>query len=76
MRLFIELPDIKPLSNMNDKYLKEMLIATLYNNGKISANEAAKILGKTRREFEKLLPKFGFSILNDSPENIEIELKA
>jgi predicted HTH domain antitoxin len=76
MRLSIELPDIKPLSDMNDKYLKEMLIATLYNVGKISAKEAAKILGKTRREFEELLPKFGFSILNDSQDNIEIELNA
>ena len=76
MKLSIELPDIKPLSDMNDKYLKEMLIATLYNIGKISANEAAEVLGKTRREFEELLPNFGFSILNDSAENIEIELNA
>jgi predicted HTH domain antitoxin len=76
MRLSIELPDIKPLSDMNDKYLKEMLIATLYNLGKISAKEAAKILSKTRREFEELLPQFGLSILNDSQENIEIELNA
>jgi len=76
MRLSIELPDIKPLSDMNDKFLKELLISTLYNVGKISANEAAKILGKTRREFEELLPRFGFSILNDSQENIEIELNA
>ena len=76
MRVSIELPDIKPLSDMNDKYLKEMIIATLYNIGKISAKEAAMILGKTRRQFEELLPKFGFSILNDSQENIEIELNA
>lgn len=76
MRLSIELPDIKPLSDMNDNYLKEMLISTLYNIGKISAKEASNILGKTRREFEELLPKFGFSILNDSQENIEIELNA
>lgn len=76
MRVSIELPDIKPLSGMNGKYLKEMLIATLYNVGKISAKEAANILGKTRREFEELLPELGFSILNDSNENIEIELKA
>lgn len=76
MRLSIELPDIKPLSDMNDEYLKEMLIATLYHIGKISAKEAANILGKTRRDFEELLPQFGFSILNDSRENIEIELNA
>ena len=76
MRLSIELPDIKPLSDMNDKFFKELIVATLYNIGKISAREAAKILGITRRQFEELLPKFGFSILNDSQENIEIELNA
>lgn len=76
MKLSIELPDIRPLSDLNDIYLKEMLIAALYNVGKISAHEAAMILGKTRREFEELLPQFGFSILNDSQDNIDIELNA
>jgi hypothetical protein len=30
----------------------------------------------TRRAFEEMLPRYGFSILVDSPENIETELGA
>ena len=30
----------------------------------------------TRRAFEKMLPRYGFSILVDSDENIETELNA
>ncbi|MGH7491600.1 MAG: UPF0175 family protein [bacterium] len=76
MELLIELPDVKPLSNLNGTFLKEMLIANLYHLGKLSEKEAREILGKTRREFEEILPKYGFSILDDSQENITIELNA
>lgn len=76
MTLSIDLPDIKPLKGVDDRYLRELLVASLYNVGKISAKEAGQILSINRREFEELLPRFGFSILNDSEENIEIELNA
>jgi hypothetical protein len=76
MELTLELPDIQPLSDVNGKYLKEMLVANLYHIGRLSEREAREILGKTRREFEELLPKFGFSILGDSQDNIAIELNA
>ncbi len=76
MRFSIDLPEIKPLSEVNDIYLKELIISALYNIGKLSEKEARTILGKTRREFENLLPQFGFSILSDSPENINLELEA
>lgn len=76
MELTLELPNIKPLSDVNGTYLKELLITNLYHLGKLSEKEAREILGKTRREFEELLPKFGFSILGDSEENIAIELNA
>ncbi len=76
MELTIDLPDIKPLKKINDSFLKEMLIANLYHIGILSGKEAREILGKSRREFEDCLPKFGFSILNDSQENIDLELNA
>lgn len=76
MTLSIELPDIKPLKGIDDQYLRELLVVSLYNVGKISAKEAGQILSLNRREFEELLPRFGFSILNDSEDNIEIELNA
>jgi predicted HTH domain antitoxin len=73
MELTLELPDIKPLSDINNKYVKEMLVANLYHIGRLSEKEAREILGKSRREFEELLPKFGFSILGDTQENIAFE---
>ena len=76
MELVLELPDIKPLSHLNGAYLKEMLMANLYHLGMLSEKEAREMLGMSRREFEEILPKFGFSILSDSQENIAIELNA
>ncbi len=76
MELTVALPDIKPLADVNDNYLREMLIANLYHIGKLSEKEARDVLGKSRREFEELLPKFGFSILGDSPSNLVHEVNA
>jgi hypothetical protein len=74
MELTLELPDIQPLSDVNGKYLKEMLVVNLYHLGRLSEREAREILGKTRREFEEFLPEFDFSILSDTQENIAMEL--
>ena len=76
MELSIELPDIQPLTGVNGAYLKEMLMANLYHLGKLSEKEARNILKLTRREFEDMLPNYGFSILDDSSANIAIELNA
>ena len=76
MEISINLPDIKSLSGVDNVYMKEMLIANLYHIGKLSEKEARKILRKSRREFEEVLPRFGFSILGDSQKNIAIELNA
>lgn len=76
MELSIQLPDIQPLSGISAAYLKEMLMANLYHLGKLSEKEARSILKLSRREFEDMLPNYGFSILDDSPENIAIELNA
>lgn len=73
MIVTLELPD----SVASDpRYLKEALIAMLYHKGKLSERQAREALGMTRRAFEEMLPRFGFSILVDSRENLEIELSA
>jgi hypothetical protein len=76
MKLSIELPDIKTLSEVNENYLKEGLIAILYHIGRLSEKEACLILNKSRREFEEMLPNFGTPILSDTKDNINIELNA
>ncbi|WP_263792693.1 UPF0175 family protein [Salinibacter sp.] len=75
MKVTIDLPD-RPDLEVDERYAKEALVATLYSNGKLSGHEARQILGMTRRAFEEMLPRYGFSILVDSDENIETELNA
>ncbi len=73
MKVSLELPDIP---GMDQRYLAEALVAMLYHTGKLSAKQACHILGLTRRAFEDMLPRFGFSILVDSQKNLDIELRA
>ncbi|MEO5358652.1 MAG: UPF0175 family protein [Nitrospirae bacterium YQR-1] len=65
----ISLPDIERLVEIDQTYLKEALAAILYHTGKISEKEACDITGMTHREFEEILPKFGFSI---PPKQVDI----
>jgi Uncharacterised protein family (UPF0175) len=74
MVVSLELPD--SMVSVDPRYLKEALIAMLYHTGKLSERQAREVLGMTRRAFEEMLPRFGFSALVDSQENLEIELNA
>jgi hypothetical protein len=49
------------------------LIATLYHLGKAAAKEGREALGMSRREFEEMLPRFGFAILAETPQTIHDE---
>ena len=62
--------------DVDQSSLKEALVATLYHTGKLSERQARETLGMTRRAFEEMLPRYGFSILVDSEENLAIELSA
>ncbi|MBF0565732.1 MAG: UPF0175 family protein [Nitrospirae bacterium] len=64
----IDLPDTVD-REIDVLYIKESVAVTLYHAGKISGKQACAILGKTRREFEDLLPKFGYSVLSEREEN-------
>ena len=71
MMTSIELPDA--VVEMDQRYLKEALVAVLYHAGKLSERQAREALGMTRRAFEEMLPRFNLSILADSPENLASE---
>lgn len=75
MKISVDLPDTA-LVHMDQAYLKEALVATLYHIGKLSEKEACLALGMSRRAFEELLPRFGFSVLADTPETIDVEWHA
>ena len=71
MKVQLELPDEV---DVNPRFVTEALMAVLYSTGKLSARQACQTLNIGRRAFEEMLPKYGFSALVDSSENIEIEI--
>ena len=76
MKISLDLSDTAALVHLDQTYFREVLVATLYHVEKLSEKEACLTLGISRREFEELLPQFGFSILVDTPETIDVELHA
>jgi hypothetical protein len=76
MEIALHFPDTATLDTLDEKYLKEALIATLYHVGRLSEKEACDALGLSRRAFEELLPRFGFSVMPDDEETIRAELDA
>lgn len=71
MQVQFELPDSV---NIDSAYVKEAVLAVLYSTGKLSAQQACRILSISRRTFEEMLPRYGFSALVDSDENFAAEL--
>jgi hypothetical protein len=71
MQVQLELPDSV---NVDANDVKEAVMAVLYSTGKLSAHQACHILAIARRTFEDMLPRYGFSTLVDSDENLDIEL--
>ena len=76
MKVSLEFPDTASLIQFDHDYLKTVLIATLYHLGQLSEHEACIALEVTRRAFEELLPRFGFSVLADDQATIDVELYA
>ena len=56
MEISLDLPDTATLVDLDQAYLKEALVVTLYHVGKLSEKEACLTLGISRRAFEELLP--------------------
>jgi len=74
MKISVELPDTASLTHLDPEYLKKVLVVTLYHLEKLSEKEACLALGVNRRTFEEMLPQFGFSVLADDQDTIDIEL--
>ena len=53
---------------------KFLLAAKLYELGKLSSGQAARLCGKGRVDFLHSLPRVGVSISNLRPEDAEVEL--
>ena len=71
MTISINIPEE---AGVDEHFVKEALAATLYYTGKLSEKQAREMVGMSRRAFEEMLPRYGYSILVDSQENLDIEL--
>ena len=73
MTISIDIPDV---AGVDEHYLKEVIAASLYYTGKLSEKQARDLLNMTRRAFEEMLTRYGYSIMVDSENNLDIEVKA
>ncbi len=64
----IQLPETVEISEYE---LKLFLASKLYEVGKLSLGQAAKITGVTKRTFMELLSKFGVSLFNYPASDLE-----
>ncbi len=64
----IQLPETVEISEYE---LKLFLASKLYEEGKLSLGQAAKITGVTKRTFMELLSKFGVSLFNYPASDLE-----
>lgn len=57
-----------------DFEIKMLVAGSLYEKGRLSAGEAAKIAGLSKRAFLEVLGKFGYSVLGYSAKELEADL--
>ncbi|MBL7951903.1 MAG: UPF0175 family protein [Flavobacteriales bacterium] len=71
-RLSIEVPDAFAWSETE---VREMLAAHLYEHALLSLGHAADLAGLDKRTFAERLGKYGVSLFNHPPEDLERDLK-
>lgn len=70
--IVIELPN---LSESEEFEVKMLVAGGLYEKGKLSAGQAAAIVGISKRTFLESLGKFGFSVFGYTAEELQQDLK-
>jgi hypothetical protein len=73
--LDIENPQELTHTGVNRRYLQEGVVAWVYNRGLLLPKTACDLIQVSRRDFEEMiLPKFGYTTLADSDEEVATEL--
>lgn len=62
-------------TQVDDFEVKMMVAGVLYEKGKLSAGDAASIVGLSKRAFIELLGKYGFSVFGYTSIELEEDLK-
>ena len=65
MVIKLELPELATMRPLDEQYLRRGMVAMLYAKGFISGVQACKVLDISRREFEAMLPHYGFAAMAD-----------
>lgn len=60
--------------DLNDSYFSMIIASKLYEDGKLSAGQAAKIAGLTKRAFIELLGKFGVSVFSEKIADLKSDI--
>jgi hypothetical protein len=75
MQTIINIPD--NVKGIEQRYLHEGIAALLYYTGKLSEKEACDMIAIDRRKFEEeILPKFGFSVIGGTPQDVSYEVNS
>ena len=67
----IEIPEELDL---NESYFSMIIASKLYEDGKLSAGQAAKIAGLSKRAFIELLNKFGVSLFSNDISDLKSDI--
>lgn len=65
MGITLTLPELQAMQPLDEQYLRRGLVAMLYAKGFVSELQACKALDMNRREFEAMLPHYGFAAMAD-----------
>ena len=66
--------NVPPTFDVEDRELKMILASQLYQKGKLSLGQAAKLVGYSKETFTELLSDYGVSLINHDPEDIEEDM--
>ena len=66
--------ELKIPEGLNEKGVILLLAGKLYENGNVTAGEAAEMTGLSKKAFLEILGKFNISILSTSTESLDNDL--
>jgi predicted HTH domain antitoxin len=70
-KLVLDIPDCL---DMNEREIKKMLAANLYECGKVSLGQAAESAGYSKRTFMELLGNYNVSIFSENEQYLKNDI--
>jgi len=71
-QIVLNIPDFV---NLDEKDITMTLASKLYEEGKLSLGQAAKLVGLSKRTFTELLGKYNVSLFNYPPSDLTRDVK-